>query len=322
MLSPSPTPESRPTALPESIAGQTAKSLRPDSTAPRFRFSSMGDKQPLQRVSLPKDAKRPRSSESTANDVPDLLEKWGFSSDHSYFRRIVYDPYLAPQQHEAFLAQLLSDASVRSELKVVTSSDALSSAGSALDPESVKFLPLSVTRTDLSLFDGLFDVGIVRKSGTIVKCFDDHFSPMYTPDAPTTQLHNEPGDTVISDELRRCLLDSTHNSFDDVFERQDRNELLFHLFAHLVLGGRVNQFEDEVGPYFEVTKAIYREMVSVTKQTDGQLTIHGHAYAIVPKDSSSSLFPMRHRQNFMIVTINPHRRFVTVWYHASPAFYS
>jgi hypothetical protein len=98
-------------------------------------------------------------------------------------------------------------------------------------------------------------IEIVRKNGDISKCFDVYYSP-------TGQDESEEiGDFLISDELRKCLLDPSSESYDIAFQREHRQELLYHIFSHLVLGGRINQFEDNIGPYLQVTKMLYKDMV-------------------------------------------------------------
>lgn len=47
----------------------------------------------------------------------------------------------------------------------------------------------------------------------------------------------------------------------DLFSYLEREEFLFCLFKHLCLGGALCQYEDELGPYLEATKAIYKDLV-------------------------------------------------------------
>ena len=67
--------------------------------------------------------------------------------------------------------------------------------------------------------------GIVRQSGSIVKCYDE----MY-------------GDIMISDELRKMLLMDDSDNYD-VFSEEDRSEFLFKIFKHVCLGGSVCQVQ-------------------------------------------------------------------------------
>ncbi|KAI9188374.1 hypothetical protein H9P43_002765 [Blastocladiella emersonii ATCC 22665] len=293
---------------------------------PTFRFISHGDRQPLAISPSTSNARvnaRRGATESPEATARKLMDKWGFTSENSYLRCFSYDQFVAPHQYEAFLKQFFADPVVRGDLQLVGSTDALRPLSGSTG--NLAFHPLAVTRCDMSIFDGLFDSGVVRRNGAIVKCFDDYYSPAAVPTAPSADLHAEPGDTLIPDELRRAMLDASSDHFDSAVTTTDRRELLYHLFAHLVLGGRVNQFEDEIAPYLTVAKLIYKKMISATRsQSDPNvIQLHGAAFAVLPRnaDSTAPLFPMRHRQNFLIAAIDPLRRRVTLWYHASTAFY-
>uniref|UniRef100_A0ACB8FGJ1 Uncharacterized protein n=1 Tax=Sphaerodactylus townsendi TaxID=933632 RepID=A0ACB8FGJ1_9SAUR len=99
------------------------------------------------------------------------------------------------------------------------------------------------TKVSMSFFDRLYGEGVVRENGYIVKCLDECFDEM-----------------LIADELRKVLLleDSDHY---DLFSQSDREEFLFCLFKHLCLGGSLCQYEDNLDPYLETTKALYKDLV-------------------------------------------------------------
>jgi cilia- and flagella-associated protein 300 len=99
----------------------------------------------------------------------------------------------------------------------------------------------------VELFDRLFEKNIVRESGHIRGCFDEYYE-----------------DIQISDELRKLLLIEESDNYE-IYSQNERNQFLFKLFKHLCLGGQVCQFEETVQPYIDVTKSIYKELISVTK---------------------------------------------------------
>ncbi|CAG5131422.1 unnamed protein product, partial [Candidula unifasciata] len=45
------------------------------------------------------------------------------------------------------------------------------------------------------------------------------------------------------------------------FSEGERSEFVFLLFSHLCLGGQLCQYEDNVQPYLDVTKAIYKDLI-------------------------------------------------------------
>ena len=57
------------------------------------------------------------------------------------------------------------------------------------------------------------------------------------------------------------LLGGAESDYEDVFTAAEQSEFLFRLFRHLALGGRWCQYEDNVQPYLDVTKLIYKELV-------------------------------------------------------------
>ncbi|KAI9141107.1 hypothetical protein BKA69DRAFT_427363 [Paraphysoderma sedebokerense] len=230
-----------------------------------------------------------------------------------YMKRFAYDQFFQPYQVHSFLNSFFSDANVLAQLKVISGSDTWCSLGS-VTKDSIKWQELKSTVLSLNFFDKLQQNGIIRSNGSIAKCLDEYYSP------PSDEY--EPGDFIISDLLRKTILDPCFDSYE-LFDDEERNEFIFHIFKRLVLGGTICQFEDEWTEYLETTKLIYKDLVRVQKERiTSNLMIASHVYQIKNLESSvAPLFPMEHTQNFMYVSIDPVRRNVSVWYHASPSYY-
>ena len=83
------------------------------------------------------------------------------------------------------------------------------------------------------------------------------------------------------------------------------------------------KYEDELEPYLSVTRKLYKDLISVVKDSaTGLLKVSSLVYKIVNVQSSvSPLFPLQHPQNFCYLAIDPLRRNVTLFYHASDAYY-
>lgn len=64
-----------------------------------------------------------------------------------------------------------------------------------------------------------------------------------------------------SQVMTKVILDEEFDDYE-VFGQEERRELIFRLFMHLVYGGPLNQYEDSVGPYFDLTKGLYKDLVS------------------------------------------------------------
>ncbi|KAJ3190929.1 hypothetical protein HDU67_006061, partial [Dinochytrium kinnereticum] len=103
------------------------------------------------------------------------------------------------------------------------------------------------TITSLSFFDRLKPPtphAPLRPDGQIKKCLDEYVDGF-----------------VVSDELRKCLLMEECESYD-LFSKADRREFIFMLFKSVALGGRLCQFEDEIGAYLETTKKLYKDLMT------------------------------------------------------------
>ena len=57
------------------------------------------------------------------------------------------------------------------------------------------------------------------------------------------------------------MLLSDESDHFDLYSETEKREFLFVLFRHLCLGGAVCQYEDNVKPYQDVTKQIYKDLV-------------------------------------------------------------
>uniref|UniRef100_A0A8C6XPQ2 Cilia- and flagella-associated protein 300 n=1 Tax=Naja naja TaxID=35670 RepID=A0A8C6XPQ2_NAJNA len=156
------------------------------------------------------------------------------------------------------------------------------------------------TQVSMSFFDRLYCEGLVRENGAIVKCFDEY--------------HDE---ILIADELRKVLLldDSDHY---DLFSHLDREEFLFCIFKHLCLGGAFCQYEDDLSPYLETTKSLYKDLVSVQKDPETKnINIVSTVFKVCAYDADGLCYPTSnsHEQNFAYLIVNPLNRHIYVLYH-------
>nr|KAJ3419408.1 hypothetical protein HK105_006995 [Polyrhizophydium stewartii] len=243
---------------------------------------------------------------------------------HCYIKRYAYDQYLEPYNVSAFLVDFFND---NPSIAVLGARDSWGTLGRVA---SVEMEPTAHTVTSLDFFDRLTTkgglaasawlaparqvcshalpaaAGVIREStGEIKKCLDEYVDSF-----------------LVSDELRKCLLMPEYELYD-IFTENDRREFIFHVFKAICLGGRLCQFEDELGPYLDVTKKLYKDLITVVKDPQtGRLRVASLIFKIKSVESSvSPLFPFEHPQNFCYVSIDPIRRHVNLWYHASDAYY-
>lgn len=108
----------------------------------------------------------------------------------------------------------------------------------------------------------------------------------------------------------------------DVFSDTDRKEFIFHLFKCLCLGGKLCQYEDTIGTYLSTTKLIYKDLISVVKDSNGKLKVSSRVFKILNLENNQSpLFPIEHPQNFCFVSVDPLRRNMHLFYHANDEYY-
>lgn len=170
----------------------------------------------------------------------------------------------------------------------------------------VEVLPCTLTRMDL--FDKIqaADPAIVRPTGDLVKCMEDHL------------------DGVDVSDLLRDMLVCEESENAELYSKDEKSEFLWHVFERLCLGGACCQFEDRLEHYLEATKRLYKEFVSVHKNGDtGKIEIASVIFRVngITTDKGQSLFPTTGRQNFCYVALDPLRRSCKVWYHGHVPFW-
>ena len=57
------------------------------------------------------------------------------------------------------------------------------------------------------------------------------------------------------------MLLSDESDHFDLYSDTEKQEFLFLLFRHMCLGGATCQYEDNVKPYLDITKLIYKDLV-------------------------------------------------------------
>jgi hypothetical protein len=230
-------------------------------------------------------------------DLQESLIKWCMNN-RLKAQAFSFDQPFQSYQKDDFVLAFFQDPDVVHSLQVVSSNGTWASHG--VTASSVTVEPVPCTAMSMEYFDRLYNNNVVRESGYIVKCFDDYYE-----------------DFVISDELRKMLLIADSDNYD-LYSEAERSEFLFRLFRHLCLGGAVCQYEDTVQPYLDATKVIYKDLVSVQKDSKtGQLHVTSLVYKVTALDEIGVVYPSRsrHQQNFSYFLVDPLKRHVIVFYH-------
>ncbi|CAF0853438.1 unnamed protein product, partial [Didymodactylos carnosus] len=175
--------------------------------------------------------------------------------------------------------------------------------------QNVSVQQLNTNICSLSFFDRLFNGNIVRENGQIRKCVDEY--------------QNE---FIISDELRKVLLMEEFETYD-IFSDEERKEFIFCLFKHFCLGGQVCQYEDDIKPYLESTKSVYKELVSVQKDPETKvIQVVSPVFKVEAlNENGKKFYPSRtvYEQDFAYMIIDPYKRHVIVLsnFYEGPSFF-
>ena len=165
--------------------------------------------------------------------------------------------------------------------------------------ENFKYKVLNTQATNMDLFDPIYENDIVTlDTGYIHQDYDQVVE-----------------DITVSDKLRQALLVEDSEPYG-VFNQDQRDEFLFHIFKRIVIGGSLCQYEERIEPYMEMTKDFYRDIVSAAKEPEtGKIYIRSVPVEILSIEKSNLYRNKFHPQNFFYVVIDPYQRYVHLWYH-------
>ncbi|KAL1132391.1 hypothetical protein AAG570_010346 [Ranatra chinensis] len=156
----------------------------------------------------------------------------------------------------------------------------------------------------MKFFDKILDEngGIVRGGkGHIMQCIEELADEFY-----------------INDNLRALLLDPSHKCYN-IISASEREQFIFLLFKHLCLGGKWCQNEDVINPYIDLTKELYKDIISVERTTgEHAIAVRSLVLKVVAYGSDGeAIFPKNPHniQNVAYLIIDPFKRQVIVLVH-------
>ena len=122
-------------------------------------------------------------------------------------------------------------------------------------------------------------------------------------------------DIEISDKIRKCLLDEDSEEYL-AYDEIERKELLFRLLQLFLLGGRLNQYEDNFGEYKELLKVVYKSLVNVKKdQSTDHVYVDTAVYDVKSVGGKMVFGGEPHCQNVCYVMINKGTRSLWLVYN-------
>lgn len=236
----------------------------------------------------------------SSKDTQLLLMKWGVKDTLRVYQ-YAYDQAFQVHDSQTFLKDFFADKNVAQSLSILTSVRGTWSTLSGT-VKSVKASAVPCTATSMAFFDRLYSANLLRPDGSLLGCIPEYHGP-YT----------------ITQEMTKALLIEDSDKYD-VFSKEERSELLFAVFLHLVMGGPLNQYEDNIKEYFELTKNVYKDLVAVAKDPkSGAVVVHSLVFKVSQVEDCPPLFPgddQDHVQNFLYVIVNPLKRTISVLYNA------
>ena len=233
-------------------------------------------------------------------DAEEHLLRWGLADGLKVLTFRHTGRYAAASTSGAadFVSSLLRAPAVASALQAAgaLAGDVRATAAEALRCEALS----------MELFDVLEAADVVlTKGGYIRKCLDELV------DGANAQ-----------DELRELLVNEDSVKAD-TFSEAAQKEALFRLFKMFAVGGPMCQSDDEVGNYLEMTKSLYRDLVTVYKSSKtGQVEIATEAIAVGEvTDGGFTVFPRDNKHNVMLVFVDPLKKLTRIVYHPFTPFW-
>lgn len=192
--------------------------------------------------------------------------------------------------------------------------------------ETLNFKQLNCNQISMEFFDKLYnsDPKILHESGRILHCLQEN-------------RHEICPGVCFRDQLIKALLNYEEDEYC-CFNEADRDEFLFRIFQFLVIGGPINQYEEDVNIYLDGTRSLYKDMISVYKD-DGKVKIDSKVFEVYvtqtlnnsgntnsknddseDEDVSQVVFPdvasnyeYTHPQSFCYVVVNEKAKVATVF---------
>ncbi|XP_011298111.1 uncharacterized protein C11orf70 isoform X1 [Fopius arisanus] len=228
--------------------------------------------------------------------IAQLIQKWGLNLMIQNF--VFNEPF--HQYHKYLLAEaFFKNNEVSKYLKIWDGKYSFSEQGIVANEVEINQIPCTVL--SMEFFERLKNPenNIVYNSGSIRQKCEEQIDGIF-----------------VSDNLRKMLLDEESNEFR-LFSKTERTEFIFKIFQMLILGGEYCQYEEQLEPYLECTKKIYKDLVRVHKLEDTNTpTISTMILEVIAK-RDEPYFPKAptHKQNIGFLLIDRNTREITTLLH-------
>lgn len=117
--------------------------------------------------------------------------------------------------------------------------------------------------------------------------FDRILSSSIAPNGNIRGCYEDIVNEIPINDLLKDLLINSNSENRDLYSTDDRKQFIFQLFKILVLGGNMNQSDTKTDRYLELTKGIYKDLLTIYK--DRLLLRLAYSFIYEPTHSRSYL---------------------------------
>lgn len=254
---------------------------------------------------LPEEAsgKFPLESE---RETRELFAKWGMDQTNT-FLSFRFDERFTLEKFESFCRDFFHSPNVRAALSLPSS--ASSSSASGATPRGMgccKIVPTTAVRMDF--FNRLKEEGMVTpETGRIRQCMPEYY------------------DGIESGSMIREMVLNEDSEHALVYDEDEKDEFLFRVFRHLIVGGGMCQPEEYIDPYFRCTRELMKGLLTVRKvknavtstgsgATKAKVEVTSRVIAVEATERDiPGLFQKENDHNLCYLIVDPSKRKVAVW---------
>eukprot|EP01063_Lacrimia_lanifica_P022009 TRINITY_DN29719_c0_g1_i1.p2 TRINITY_DN29719_c0_g1~~TRINITY_DN29719_c0_g1_i1.p2 ORF type:complete len:271 (+),score=136.48 TRINITY_DN29719_c0_g1_i1:58-870(+) len=236
-----------------------------------------------------------------AAPTQEMFKKWDLAP-HMQVATFTFDQTFMRGMADDFVHSFFNNAAVKHVLQFKDAAGGPVLLGKQT-LKNVEFTPLECNAVRLDMFDKLVDAGVVRETGSICKMMDQFL----------------PGGVTISDQLRALFMNEEESEQAGLFTEDEKDEFLYHVMWRLLAGGAMCQYEDDFTLYKNAVRGVYKDFVSVTRNSEGQIQAVSDVYHVQSLGSDQcQLFgrPDFANHNFCYLIVNSVKRQVHYWYHS------
>lgn len=268
-------------------------------------------------------------------DLREHLEKWDLGTESTFYESFYVD--LDMNQHDEALVNaeskelLLKRALANSDQIKELANEYLNRlkerficCGALHQLDTVQDVsPMNIKLADMTLIQREFltnESWLYLKSLNTRKCLDEQIdSEMYVSDeyrkAMAYMLWAE-GCTYYNEDtfIENCNFQQ-YGLVEDSWTNICARELLLHIHARLVIGGKFGQYEDNLVPYFNNTKLLYKNIVSVQKVSSVDSNQSSQGFSIASKAYKCLVTNDLVDKSYFLLIVHPIDKKVTIMLH-------